>query len=146
MTRPGSLKSRGFLVLEMLIAGLILTSGIAATMYLFRMGLEHLERAKISNTLSAKLIQTSGLIQTLDLEKKKGMEDMGDGVTMAWDARRLAAVQPLALSVSGKMAASSYELFLYRIHFTLSMKGALREYSLSVFRYRSLTLPKDEAV
>jgi len=71
MTRPGALKTGGFLVLEILIAGLILTSGIAATMYLFRMGFEHLERAKISNTLSAKLIQASGLIRTLDLQKKK---------------------------------------------------------------------------
>ena len=33
---------RGFLVLEILIAGLILTASIAATMYLFRMGYEYL--------------------------------------------------------------------------------------------------------
>ena len=37
-------KSRGFLVLEVLIAGLILTASIASAMYLFRMGFDHMER------------------------------------------------------------------------------------------------------
>jgi len=146
MTRQDPLKTRGFLVLEILIAGLILTSGIAATMYLFRMGLEHLEKAKISNTLSTKLIQVSGLMQTLDLGKKGGIEEMGDGVNLVWDARRLASVQPIATAATGKISKSSYELSLYKVHFTLSLQGVVREYSLSVFRFNSLASPKDEAV
>jgi len=146
MTRQDPLKTRGFLVLEILIAGLILTSGIAATMYLFRMGMEHLEKAKISNTLSTKLVQVSGLMQTLDLGEKRGIEEMGDGVSLAWDARLLASVQPIATSATGKISTSPYELSLYKVHFTLSLQGVLREYSISVFRYRSLALPKNEAV
>ena len=40
---------KGFLVLEVLIAGLILTASIAASMYLFKMGFANLERANNSN-------------------------------------------------------------------------------------------------
>ncbi len=108
MTRRAS-KARGFLVLEILIAGLILTSGIAATMYLFRMGFEHLERAKVSNTLSQKLVQATGLIHTLDLDRKTGAEDMGDGVSLQWKAGLLSTVQPIAADTKG-LTASLYDL------------------------------------
>jgi Tfp pilus assembly protein PilV len=43
---------KGFLVLEILIAGLILTASIAATMYLFRVGTLYLEKVNQSNMLS----------------------------------------------------------------------------------------------
>ena len=59
----------GFLVLEILIAGLILTASIAATMYLFRMGYNYLDKANQINVLSSKLIQASGLLKTLEMEK-----------------------------------------------------------------------------
>lgn len=78
--------ARGFLVLDILIAGLILTSGIAATMYLFQTGYRHLERARTANTLSVKLIQVPALLRTLDLAKKKGTANMGDGVFCHWRA------------------------------------------------------------
>jgi len=146
MTRPGALKTGGFLVLEILIAGLILTSGIAATMYLFRMGFEHLERAKISNTLSAKLIQASGLIRTLDLQKKNGTEDMGDGVRLTWEARPLSSIQPIASSDAGKISSSLHDLFLYRVDFHLSFQGVMREYQIHVFRYKSKSSTKDAPV
>jgi len=146
MTRPATFKTGGFLVLEILIAGLILTSGVAATMYLFRMGFEHLERAKISNTLSAKLLQASGLIRALDLEMKRGTEDMGDGVSLQWEASPIASVQPIATSDSGKTAASLYDLFLYQVKFNLSLQGVSREYQIHVFRYKSRSSTKDAPV
>lgn len=129
-------KARGFLVLEILIAGLILTSGIAATMYLFRMGFEHLERAKVSNTLSQKLVQATGLIHTLDLDRKTGSEDMGDGVSLQWKAGLLSVVQPIAADTKG-LTASLYELSLYQVNFSLTFQGVSRDYSIHVFRYRA---------
>ncbi len=129
-------KTRGFLVLEILIAGLILTSGIAATMYLFRMGFEHLERAKVSNTLSQKLVQATGLIHTLDLDRKTGAEDMGDGVSLQWKAGLLSVVQPIAADTKG-LTASLYELSLYQVNFILTFQGVSRDYSIHVFRYRA---------
>ncbi|MBP1718489.1 MAG: putative rane protein [Deltaproteobacteria bacterium] len=81
----GIRRGKGFIVIEILIAGLILTSSIAATMYLFRMGFEYLERANQSNVLASKLTQATGLIQTLDLQKKSGEEDIGGGISLKWD-------------------------------------------------------------
>jgi len=136
MRQTAAFKAGGFLVLEILIAGLILTSGIAATMYLFRMGFEHLERAKVSNTLSAKLVQATGLIQSLDLEQKKGTEDMGDGVSLQWEAGLLNSVRPISADGKG-LSTSLYELFLYQVKFNLSFQGVSRDSSIHVFKYKA---------
>ena len=138
MILQGSRKAAGFLVLEILIAGLILTSGIAATMYLFRMGFEYLEKARISNTLSSKLIQASGLIRTLDLDRKAGTEDLGGGVSLQWNARPLSSVTPVASADSGKIT-SLYDLSLYEVQFNLSFQGVQRDYQIHVFRYKTKT-------
>jgi len=144
MKRPGTFNAGGFLVLEILIAGLILTSSIAATMYLFRMGFEHLERAKISNTLSAKLVQATGLIRTLDLGKKTGTEDMGDGVSLQWDAGLLTSGRPLS-SGTKVVSPSLYELFLYQVNFSLTFQGVSRDYFIHVFQYRALSSTSEKS-
>ena len=91
----GIRREKGFIVIEILIAGLILTASIAATMYLFRMGFEHLERANQSNILASKLTQATGLFDTLDLQKKSGEEDIGEGIKLKWDARLLRSSKPI---------------------------------------------------
>jgi len=132
---------RGFLVLEILIAGLILTASIAATMYLFRMGYEYLEKANQSNVLSSKLVQASGLLRTLDLEKKSGMEDIGDGVTLKWEANLLGSSKPTR--GEGEFVVTSiHELFLYKVKFSLAYQNAGREYQINVFRFKPLYSPE----
>lgn len=137
MKRRGDFKSGGFLVLEILIAGLILTAGIAATMYLFRMGFEHLEKARISNTLSAKLVQATGLIRSLDLEKVSGTEEMGEGVTLKWNAGVLSSMMPVSAD-KREVSSLLYHLLLYQVEFTLSAQGVSRDYSMHVLRYKAL--------
>ncbi|MBM4276261.1 MAG: hypothetical protein FJ130_00055 [Deltaproteobacteria bacterium] len=133
----------GFIVLEILIAGLILTASIAATMYLFRMGFDHLERANQSNLLSSKLTQATGLIRTLDMQKGSGEEDIGEGVTLKWDAQLLNVSRPIKgwAEFSEFSTPSIHELLLYRVNFNLNYKGIVREYKLNVFRYRPLQTP-----
>ncbi|OPY78784.1 MAG: hypothetical protein A4E70_02321 [Syntrophus sp. PtaU1.Bin005] len=106
-------------------------------MYLFRMGFEHLEKARISNTLSAKLVQATGLIRSLDLEKVSGTEEMGEGVTLKWNAGVLSSMMPVSAE---KKEASSflYHLLLYQVEFTLSAQGVSRDYSMHVLRYKAL--------
>ena len=82
--------SRGFLVLEVLIAGLILTASIASAMYLFRMGFDHMERVNNVNLLSAKLLQAGSLLKIMELERQSGTEELGDGVIMKWEAHLIA--------------------------------------------------------
>jgi len=139
MTRT---RCNGFIVLEILIAGLILTASIAATMYLFRMGFDYLERANQSNLLSSKLTQAAGLIRTLDMQKSSGEEDIGEGVTLKWEARLLARSKPI--KGGGEFPIPSvHELLLYRVNFRLNYKGNVRKYQTDVFKYKPLYSPEE---
>ncbi len=129
---------RGFLVLEILIAGFILTASIAAAMYLFRMGYDYLEKANVSNTISSKLVQAESLFRELELQKKSGVEDMGDGVTLKWESQLLNSSKPPIEGEEGAMP-SLHELYLYRINFTLDYKGINRSFEVNEFRFKPLS-------
>ena len=133
-------QEKGFIVVEILIAGLILTASIAATMYLFRMGFDYLERANQSNILSSKLTQATGLIRTLDMQRKSGEEDLGEGVTLKWEARLLGSARPVK-GQAENFIASAHELSLYRVLFSLNYKGIVQEYKVNVFRYKPISGP-----
>ena len=134
-------RQKGFLVIEILIAGLILTASIAAAMYLFRMGYIYLEKANWSNTISVKLIQAANIVKVLDLEKKGGVEDMGDGVAMKWDAQLLSSVRPMTGDEEMKVP-SMYTLSLYKVNFSLAYRDSAREYNVNVFRYKAHFSPE----
>ena len=136
-------RQKGFIVVEILIAGLILTSSIAATMYLFRMGFDYLERANQSNVLSSKLTQAAGLIRTLDFQKDSGKEDLGDDVTLMWKSKLLGSSKPIIMGEGEIPTQSSCELLLYRVDFSLQYKGDTREYQINVFRYKTLYSPEE---
>lgn len=135
-------RQNGFLLLEILVAGVILTAGIACAMYLFRSGFEHLERADRANLLSAKLLQAGSLLKITDLERRSGSEDLGDGVTMKWTAQLAGSSLPhiYARDASGSMEAFSghHEIYLYRVDFGLEYKGTVRNYRISIFHSRPL--------
>ena len=130
--------AKGFLVLEILIAGLILTSSIAATMYLFRMGSLYLEKANQSNVLSSKLVQASSLFKILELEKSMGTEDMGEGVRMRWKSQLVASAKP-QIGEGEDALPSLHELLLYRVDFDLGYQDAVRTYKIHVFRSKRLS-------
>lgn len=114
--------SRGFLVLEVLIAGLILTASIASAMYLFRMGFDHMERVNRVNLLSAKLLQAGSLLKIMELERQSGTEDLGDGVIMKWEAHLIARNNQAGSGTNsfGGVAVKRkflHDLFLYRVDF-----------------------------
>lgn len=129
-------QEKGFLVLEILIAGLILTASIAATMYLFQLGYGYLEKTRHSNVLSSKLIQAGGLFKTLELDRESGTEDIGDGVKLKWKCRLLGTSIP-KFGGSEFTTQSAYELFIYRVDFTMLYQGMDRDYQINVFRYKS---------
>jgi hypothetical protein len=138
----GDNQKQGFIVLDILIAALILTSSIAVTMYLFRMGFDYLERANQSNLLSSKLTQATGLIRTLDMQKSPGEEDIGEGVILKWEVQLLGRSTPVKEGTESPML-SFHELFLYRVNFSLQYKENTREYQVNVFRYKSLSSPEE---
>jgi len=130
MTR---INEKGFLILEVMIASLILTAGVAATMYLFRLGFQYLERANDSNLLSSKLPQVINYIKVLDMDAKQGTEDLGDDVIMHWDAGLVETVRPSRETPDGKLK-HYFNLYLYKVKIRLDSKKLSREYEMNVFR------------
>ena len=130
--------------MEVLVACLILTSAVAAGMYLFRTGFAHLDRANTSNVMSSKLPQAITVIRASDLGKKSGIEDMGDETTLEWAATVLDSVTPAGAATAnmGAGAANMYEIFLYKVHMKLTYRKKNREYDLNVFRYRRTGSPE----
>lgn len=127
---------QGFLVIEVLIAGLIITSSIAATMYLFNLGYRHLERAGASDAVSSKLPQAVSLLKTTALENKSGKELLGDGVELSWEAGLIAQTRPLIEMPEGPVKTNQ-ELFLYKVNFQLKYRDIKRDYELTVFRHKN---------
>jgi hypothetical protein len=126
----------GFLILEVMVASLILTAGVAATMYLFRLGFDFLQRANNSNLLSSKLPQVVNFIKVLDMQTGSGTEDMGDDVTMHWEAGLVDSMRPEREDpyTPGGKVKSSFYLYLYKVKIRLEYKQLSREYEMNVFR------------
>jgi len=134
--------TKGFLVLEMLVAGLILTASIAAAMYLFRIGAQNLERVENSNIISAKLPQVMSLLRELDLTKPGGVEALGDGVLLKWESKLMDNIVPGQPEAKGARLAQ--EIGLYQVDFSVEYENRLkREYSIHVFRSKGSGSPSE---
>ena len=122
----------GFLILEILIAGLILTASIAATMMIFRGGFQQLERADRSNSISAMLPQVLNLLQYKDLNREEGEETLRPGMVFRWKARLEKQSHP-SIFLQESMA-SRHEIYLYTVHIFLKHGELSREYDLHLLR------------
>lgn len=131
-------KEKGFIILEILIAGIILTASVAATMYLFRVGAENLERVNNSNILSSKLPQAVSLIKSFDMDRKKGAEDLGDGVLLTWESRLIEKTRTQMKDDEGAVIPGMHEIYLYEVDFSMDNKRLERGYKINVFRYKAV--------
>lgn len=147
----------GFLLIEVIISSLILTSGIAATMYLFRVGYESLERVRQSNLVSSKIPYAVNFLRSDGYAATSGSEQLGDGVVLTWrskvaDKREPASAQKkkgkqlnpgdIFSAFMGveddapKTSLPRYStLLLYKIDFTVSYKDLRRDYELESLQY-----------
>ncbi len=127
---------KGFLLIDTLIAGLIITASIAATMYLFRVGLENLGRANDANMLSSKVPTIVHMARMVDPSLQEGKEDLGDGVSGKW---QIALVNRRQIQLEKDVGATdAIETSLYKVTFTLSYKGALRTYEIFSLRWKKV--------
>ncbi|MBI4691173.1 MAG: hypothetical protein HY754_13060 [Nitrospirae bacterium] len=124
------------MILEIFIAGLILTSSIAAAMYLFKMGFEYLQKANDSNVISSRLPDAVNLIKIIDLEQKSGIESLSDDVTLKWESRLVEKGIPVYQTPEGPIQ-SLHELYLYKVNLRLDYKTTQREYEINVFKYKT---------
>jgi hypothetical protein len=142
--------NKGFLVLDILIAGVILASCIAATMYLFRVGFESLERANRLNLISEKALHSASMLRTFIAERPSGEEDLGEGVILKWQSKLIGRSQPRKVDNIDvdSLVLPMHELMLYRVDFSLNHRGYERSYQEDIFRYKPLSEPasvKDES-
>jgi hypothetical protein len=134
----------GSITLDVLIAGMVLTAGIAAGMYLFRLGFQYLERANAANTMALKISQVPALLRTLDLSKESGVEDLGEGVSLRWTSKLIAKSRPEKIAET--KIPSIHELYLYEVTLNLEYKGTTRTYKIHVFRSKTLVSPEEMGV
>lgn len=133
--------NRGFITIDVLIAGVILTAGIAASMYLFRLGFDYLQRANTTNTIALKISQTPALLRTLDLSKESGTEDCGDGVILKWTSKLIAKSRPARMTEF--KIQSMHELYLYEVTLNFEYAGIVKTYKINVFRSKALVSPEE---
>ncbi|RKX59206.1 MAG: hypothetical protein DRP29_05075 [Thermodesulfobacteriota bacterium] len=127
---------KGSITIDVLIAGMILTAGIAASMYLFKLGFQYLEKANTVNIIALKVSQTPALLRTLDLSEESGIEDLGDGVTLEWTSKLIAKSKPEGLAEV--KISSMYELYLYEVTLKFIYKDKIKTYKIHIFRSKQL--------
>ena len=132
---------RGSITVDILIAGVVLTAGIAASMYLFRLGFNYLEKANTAQLIATKVSQTPALLRTLDFSQEEGIEDLGDGVTLKWSAKLIAKSRPERVGETKMLAM--HELYLYEVTLNYHYKDTVRSYKVNIFRSKALASPEE---
>jgi len=132
---------KGSITIDVLIAGMILTAGIAASMYLFKLGFKYLEKANTANAIALKISQIPALLRTFDFSEESGTEDLGDGVTLEWTSKLIAKSRP------GRLAEikipSMHELYLYEVTLKFKYKDLIKTYKINVFRSKAVVSPEE---
>jgi hypothetical protein len=132
---------KGSITIDVLIAGMVLTAGIAASMYLFNLGFQYLEKANTANAIALKISQTPALLRTLDLSQESGVEDLGDGVTLEWTSKLIAKSRPERLAEV--KIPSMHELYLYEVTLNFKYKDTIKTYKINVFRSKTVVSPEE---
>ncbi|KJU82747.1 hypothetical protein MBAV_005057 [Candidatus Magnetobacterium bavaricum] len=127
------LNKGGFLVIEILIASLILTASIAATMYLFRVGFTTLQQVRQSNMVSSKVPVAINYLKASEMKNIKSTAELGEGVTMTWKS---IPIGESSVTVSPN-SADLFEISLYKVDFVLTCETLSRDYEITIFKYRS---------
>ncbi len=137
---------RGFILLDIIIASLILTAAVAASMYLFRIGFKELEQANTISKITSKIPQAVSYLKTVDFNKEPtGEEDIGQ-VKLSWKAKltnktRLNTPKNMLFGPMGSGGGSMglpYELYLYHVDFFLSYKNYKNPYHIDILKYKYL--------
>lgn len=122
-------KCEGFILIEILISGVILALSIAASMYLFNVGYQHLGKADQIYTIHSKLPIAINLIRTT--EKNYGMETLGDGVTLRWKSELL---ERAVTSFYLEQRQIKFYVYLYKVNFSIHTKNMQRDYEIYLLK------------
>lgn len=127
------MNSKGFLLVELLIAGVIITSAIAASYYMVRNGLAYIDKIEKSNTIESKLPFIFNFLKSTD--QTEGVYTFSDGSTLKWRSILVEKSRP-QISVEDITVASNFEIYLYKVEFTLQYRDLDRTYVVFITKYR----------
>ncbi len=141
---------RGFILIDIIIASLILTAAVAATMYLFRIGFKELEQANTVSKIVSKIPQAVSYLKTVDFKTEpQGDESLGE-VKLSWSAKLTDTSQinmmknpllmgPMAMeTMETQKQGLPYKLYLYHVDFYLSYKNYKNSYHIDILKYKYL--------
>lgn len=122
-------KCEGFILIEILISGVILALSIAASMYLFNVGYQHLGKADQVYLIHSKLPTAINLIRTA--EKNYGIETLGDGVTLRWKSELL---ERSVTSFYLEQRQVKFYVYLYKVNFSIYTKNMQKDYEIYLLK------------
>lgn len=132
-------KSKGFLLVEVLIACLILTGSIVASYHLLRNALDNYLRAQKSNQISKKVPQVIAFLENIaELEQKRGETVFSQNFLLRWEAKPLERTHLIYRS-SNRTNEVSYEISLYHVKFTLIYKDYSRDFNYKILKYQNIS-------
>lgn len=138
---------RAFILIDMIISALILTSAVAATMYLFRIGFKELMKANTVNEISSKIPQAYGFLKTIDFKQTpKGEQTLGENSKLTWNAKLIATaqIQNKTLFISNQNLP--YKLYLYEVNFSISYKNYQKHFSTDIMQYKFIGTPFNQNI
>lgn len=124
---------KGFILIEILISGIILASCIAASMYLFKIGYQHLGKADNVYLIHSKIPVAINLIRAS--EKKEGIEDLGDGVSLRWKSELVA--KSIASGQKDQKEIKFY-IYLYKVYFTVGNQTEQKNYEIYLLKHEKI--------
>lgn len=124
---------RGFILIEVLIAGIILASCIAASMYLFNVGYSNLGKAESIYLNHSKIPLALNILRFS--ERKEGIEDLGDRVILRWKSELLSKSVATGLK---EQKETKFYIYLYKIYFNLDSKNEQKNYEIYVLKYEKM--------
>lgn len=127
----------------MIIAALILTSAIAATMYLFRIGFKELMKTRTVNEVISRIPQAYSYLKTVKFRKHpKGSEKLGQDITLKWNATLIDKGKIVTKSLLfGASSTLPYEFYLYKVDFSITYRHYTKYFSTDVMQYKFIGQP-----
>lgn len=130
-------KHKGFVLVEILISGVIIVSSIAASLYLMRLGLNHIDKIETNNKISSviPIILNQFEIMTVDdLRSGKGSFNLDDDFRVTWESKVEFSKRPERDGFEGKFL-SMYEYYLFNVNFELHYKDVIENKNIKILKY-----------
>jgi hypothetical protein len=118
-------KTKGLILIEILLSGVILALSVASAMYLFKIGYENIGRADEIYILHSKIPLAYNIIKASLPDRKYGKESLGDEVELNWRA-------DLISRVTLKSLDQRFNVYLFKVNFRLLYKEQEKAYEVYI--------------